>query len=470
MNSFAIIILAAGLGKRMGGTFPKVLARTDSKTLIEHVLDAALASDPDKIVVVTGHGRDTVEQTVNASLETSSAPKSLIEFAYQSEQLGTGHAVQSAMPHLQDFPGTICILYGDVPLLTTDTIKALLDEHHQEKADLSLITLIGDSKNHYGRIIRGPDGEINKITEFKDCTPLERLIDETNAGIYAVKAAFLKDALQQLRNNNAQGEYYLTDIVGIAAEQEKSITSIGLHDPAEIQGVNTLYELSLVNTALRSRKVRKLINQGVRIEDPTSLFLDDQVVVKPGAVIGPQVILKGSTVIESDVVIEGCAYLQDTKVGSKALLKFSVKLEDAEVGSGAMVGPFAHLRPGTVLGENVKVGNFVEIKKSKLAEGVKASHLSYLGDCEVGQKTNIGAGTITCNYDGYNKFKTIIQEEVFIGSNSALVAPVEIGSGATVGAGSVITTDVKTDDLAVTRPAQKTIPGWSKRKRDQHKK
>jgi bifunctional UDP-N-acetylglucosamine pyrophosphorylase/glucosamine-1-phosphate N-acetyltransferase len=470
-QKIAVVVLAAGLGKRMQSDLPKALAKTRERSLIEHVLMSAAEVNPERVIVVTGHKGELVENEARKGIaEKTWSCKNLL-FARQAEQRGTGDAVKSALPALKDFMGTVLILCGDMPLVRPETLKNLLSLHQEEQATLTLMSLITPKPASYGRVVREKSGgPVVRIVEARDCAPEELAITEINAAIYAVDSAFLEPAVNDLKNENAQKEYYLTDIVSKAATEGQTISALVMHDEKEIQGVNTRYELGLVNSSLLEKKRKELMESGVEIVDPGSLFLDSSVTVAAGAKIGPNVQLLGNTVIEAGVEIEGTAYILNCKVKRAAHIKFGVRMEDAVVGESAAVGPFAHLRPGTVLGAEVKIGNFVETKKAKLDKGAKASHLTYLGDCHVGEEANIGAGTITCNYDGYSKFETKIGRDVFIGSNSALVAPVTIGDGATVGAGSVITKDVEKDSLAFTRSPQVAKAGWSKTKREKSKK
>lgn len=461
------MVLAAGLGKRMQSELPKALARTSERTLIEHVLLTCSRLNPERCVVVTGHRGELVRKEVQSSLEAGRWQCQKLIFAHQEQQRGTGDAVRSALAALEGFTGTVLIVCGDMPLVREQSLRALLDLHVHEKATLSLITLRTARPESYGRILRAaPGGRVIKIVEARDCSPEQLAIGEINAAIYAVDSAFLKPAIENLKSENAQGEFYLTDIVEQAANEGQSVSALVLYDAAEIQGVNTRYELALINRALLDRRIRDLLERGVELIDPQTFFIDPESSVAPGAKIGPNVQIRGASSVASGVIIEGCAYIADSQIAQNAHLKLGVRIENASVGARSSVGPFAHLRPGSELGEEVKVGNFVETKKARLEKGAKASHLTYLGDCSVGEEANIGAGTITCNYDGYEKFETVIGRDVFIGSNSALVAPVTIEDGATVGAGSVITKDVEKDSLAFTRAPQVAKPGWSKSKRE----
>lgn len=459
----AVVILAAGLGKRMGLDTPKVLVSTRQMPLLHHVLHTAKSLEPDRIVVVTGHKRELV----HASVADGFGSEARIAFAHQPEQKGTGDAVRCALPALEGFIGTVVILYGDSPLVSTTTILDLLRTHRETNSTLALLSIEAAPTVPYGRILRDKEsGRILGIREAKDCSPDEHRITEMNSGVYAVDSAFLAPAVSDLKNDNVQKEFYLTDIVERAVKEGQRVEAILATNPDELFGVNTLAELAMINDFLHGRKIASLIESGVVFEDPKTVYIDETVTIASGARIGPNVQLRGTTSIGPKVVLEGSAIIRNCTVGAEATIKFAVSAEDAAIGARVSVGPFAHIRAGTVLGDHVKIGNFVETKKAVLAEGAKASHLSYLGDCTVGADTNIGAGTITCNYDGFEKFTTTIGRDVFIGSNSALVAPVTIDDGATIGAGSVITKSVEKDSLAVTRAPQVAKPGWSKRKRE----
>ncbi len=471
MEKLAIVILAAGLGKRMKSDLPKVVAKTREKTLILHVLETAGKLLPEKLVVVTGFKRSLVEDEIKKGASQAGVVYENVSIAEQTAQRGTGDAAKAAVPFLQGFSGTVLILYGDVPLLRVDTLQGVLMRHHKDKATVTLLSAHHSNPKSYGRIVRNEkSGQVERIVEAKDCSPQELLIHECNTGICAVDSAFFAPSLESLKSENAQGEYYLTDIVEKAHKEGQIVSSVVADDPLETEGVNTLSDLAQVNQVLLNRSRTALLNSGVMMEDPDSVFIDPLSTVAPGASIGPNVQIRGKCCIESGVVIEGSAYLNNTIVKEGARLKFSVRADEAIIGKNAQIGPFAHLRPGTELSEDVHVGNFVETKKAFLAPGVKASHLTYLGDCKVGARTNIGAGTITCNYDGYKKYETIIGEGVFVGSDTCFVAPVNVGDGATIGAGSVITKNVAKDSLALTRGPLRTKPEWSRMKRELNKK
>ncbi len=465
MEDQIAVVLAAGKGTRMGGELPKVLHETVDGPLLSSVLRELDQLSLKKIVLIVGYEKSRVIEACNA-LDLSTP----LETVVQEQQKGTGDAVRSALSAVEDHRGEILICCGDTPLLRSGIFRALFKRHEEAEATLSLLSTLHPIPGAYGRILRNKEnGEIEAIREAKDCKDHELLNHEVNAGVYVVDSAFLPGALQTLESENAQGEYYLTDIVQKAVVEGQRVASVVHPDPEEIQGVNTPQQLALVNRSFLARRCEELVKGGVKLLDPHSLFIDRSAVVESGTVIGPNVQLLGATSIASGVTIEGTALIRDSSIGADSVLKLGVRIEEARVGSGASVGPFAHLRPGTEAENGVKIGNFVEIKKSKLGEGAKVNHLSYIGDASVGREANIGAGTITCNYDGYKKSLTEIGEGSFIGSNSALVAPVKIGNRATVGAGSTITKAVSDGALALTRPEQREIPGWSesKRKREQ---
>lgn len=463
MEKIFSVILAAGLGKRLGGDLPKALTETRQGALIDLVLNGLSTLKPEKTVIIVGHKRELVE----AHLAKSPAAQGHnIEFAYQDEQLGTGDAVKRALPNLVGCSGTVIISYADHPLFTGETLTHFLKYHSFKKSTLSMLSFISPPPNGYGRIIRSASGNVDRITEAKDCNPEELLISEVNSGIYAVDSAFLKPALESLTNDNAQREYYLTDIVEKASKEGQRVTAFPLGDAREAAGVNTRSDLHFIDSILAERHIIRLQESGVRFVDPSSCWIDSGVEIAPGALIGPSVQLRGKTKIAKDVVIEGSSLLIDAELDCGVEVRLGSRIEGAKVGERTTVGPSAHLRPGTVLGKETRVGNFVEVKNAKLADGAKASHLTYLGDCEVGEDANIGAGTITCNYDGYKKSRTEIGRGVFVGSNSCLVAPLKIGAGALIAAGSVITRDVPEDALALGRAEQNLKPGWAKRRRE----
>lgn len=458
MEPLAIIILAAGKGTRLGGNHSKALLQTSQGPLLELCLKTALSLSPEKVIVVTGHCRQEVE-----ALARSVSPQ--VTFAFQEQQRGTGDAVRAALPALEAFSGDVLILYADMPLVRASSLQALRELHQREKATISLITVQTTLFHDYGRIVRDEHGQITRIIEAKDCSPQQLLGIERNPAYYMVDSAFLAPAITSIRPHNAQKEFYLTDLVEIAAREGQNRSTLVAADPLEFQGVNTWQDLITVERILRDRLVQSLLEQDVTVRDPASLIISPKVRLGRGCVIGPFVHLEGATIIGDGVTIEGAVCLTDCVVEQGAVIKWGTRATGASIGPHAAVGPFAHLRADTKLGSHAKIGNFVETKNAVLGEGAKASHLTYLGDCTVGTDANIGAGTITCNYDGVKKSRTEIGDSVFIGSNSALVAPVSIGKGAFIGAGSVITKDVEAGSLAVARAQQIEKKGWAIRKK-----
>ena len=447
--SLDIVILAAGQGTRMRSALPKVLHPVAGKSMLGHVIDTARQLTPQGIHVVIGHGAERVREQLAADD---------LNFVLQSEQLGTGHAVAQALPALT--AERVLILYGDVPLIEVETLQRLLQLVSEQQ--LGLLTVNLNDPSGYGRIVRSATGVVNAIVEHKDATPEQRLISEGNTGILAVPGKRLADWLGRLSNSNAQGEYYLTDVIAMAVADGLVVATEQATDEMEVLGANDRIQLSQLERHYQYRAARKLMVQGVTLIDPARFDLRGEVTVGRDVTIDINVILEGQVVIEDGVQIGPNCVIKNSTLRAGAIIKANCHLEGAEVGEGADCGPFARLRPGSVLGARAHVGNFVELKNAKLGEGAKAGHLSYLGDAEIGARSNIGAGTITCNYDGANKFKTVLGEDVFIGSNSALVAPVTLGDRATTGAGSVITSDVADNTLAVGRAKQRNIEGWKR--------
>jgi bifunctional UDP-N-acetylglucosamine pyrophosphorylase / glucosamine-1-phosphate N-acetyltransferase len=447
--SLDIVILAAGQGTRMRSALPKVLHPVAGQSMLGHVINTARQLTPQGIHVVIGHGAERVREQLAADD---------LNFVLQSEQLGTGHAVAQALPALT--AERVLILYGDVPLIEVETLQRLLLLVSEQQ--LGLLTVNLNDPTGYGRIVRDDAGVVKAIVEHKDATPEQRLISEGNTGILAVPGKRLADWLGRLSNSNAQGEYYLTDVIAMAVADGLVVATEQATDEMEVLGANDRIQLSQLERHYQYRAARKLMVQGVTLIDPARFDLRGEVTVGRDVTIDINVILEGQVVIEDGVQIGPNCVIKNSTLGKGAVVKANSHLEGAEVGEGADCGPFARLRPGSVLGAKAHVGNFVELKNAKLGEGAKAGHLSYLGDAEIGARSNIGAGTITCNYDGANKFKTVLGEDVFIGSNSALVAPVTLGDRATTGAGSVITTDVADNTLAVGRAKQRNIEGWKR--------
>lgn len=453
----AVVILAAGLGTRMKSRIAKVLHRLGSRPLIGYMLEAARALDPDRLIVVVGHQADDVRAACGDGAN--------LRFIYQAQQRGTGHAVQCAVPAITDFTGDVLIVYGDTPALRSETLTALVAGHRQAGATLSLLTARFPDPMGYGRIVRDREGDIERIVEERDATQDERRINEINPGIYCVDADFLLSAVNALAADNAQREYYLTDIVGMARATGQPVWTRPVEDPGEVSGINTRAELANMEAKGRQEIVERWMAAGVTFEDPATAYVGPDVTIGPDTIIGPNTNLRGATQIGEACRIDGNAYLDGARLGNRVHLKFGIVITDSEVGDDAELGPFAHLRPGTQLSQGVRIGNFVETKKAVVGRGTKANHLSYLGDVTIGEDTNIGAGTITCNYDGFRKYKTTIGDRVQIGSDTQLVAPVDVGSDAYVGAGTTITTSVPPGALAISRVPQRDIPGWVERRR-----
>lgn len=447
--SLDIVILAAGQGTRMRSALPKVLHPIAGKSMLGHVIDTARQLKPQGIHVVIGHGAERVREQLAADD---------LNFVLQTEQLGTGHAVAQALPALT--AERVLILYGDVPLIETATLERLLQLVSEQQ--LGLLTVNLNDPTGYGRIVRDDSGVVNAIVEHKDASAEQRLINEGNTGILAVPGKRLSDWLGRLSNSNAQGEYYLTDVIAMAVADGLLVATEQAVDEMEVLGANDRIQLAQLERHYQYRAARRLMVQGVTLIDPARFDLRGEVSVGRDVTIDINVILEGRVVIEDGVQIGPNCVIKNSTLRTGAIIKANSHLEGAEVGEGADCGPFARLRPGAVLGANAHVGNFVELKNATLGEGAKAGHLSYLGDAQIGARSNIGAGTITCNYDGANKFKTVLGEDVFIGSNSALVAPVTLGDRATTGAGSVITADVPANTLAVGRAKQRNIEGWKR--------
>ena len=452
--SLDIVILAAGQGTRMRSALPKVLHPVAGRSMLGHVIDTARALAPKAIHVVVGHGAERVREELAADD---------LNFVVQAEQLGTGHAVAQALPALS--AERVLILYGDVPLIEAATLERLLERVGPEQ--LALLTVNLADPTGYGRIVRDDQGVVRAIVEHKDASAEQKLISEGNTGILAVPGALIGDWLSRLSNSNAQGEYYLTDVIAMAVADGLAVATEQPLHAMEVQGANDRIQLAELERHYQQRAARHLMAQGVTLRDPARFDLRGEVTAGRDVLIDVNVILEGNIVIEDGVEIGPNCVIRNSTLRRGSVVKANSHLEGAELGEGADCGPFARLRPGAVLGPKAHVGNFVEVKNSRLGEGAKAGHLAYLGDAEVGARTNIGAGTITCNYDGANKFRTVMGEDVFIGSNSSLVAPVVLGDGATTGAGSVITADVPAGTLALGRARQALIKGWRRPQKGQ---
>ncbi|MCK4508648.1 MAG: bifunctional UDP-N-acetylglucosamine diphosphorylase/glucosamine-1-phosphate N-acetyltransferase GlmU [Desulfuromonadales bacterium] len=459
-RNLAAVVLAAGQGTRMKSDLPKVLHPVAGKPMLSHVVQAARALDAAPIVPVIGHGADLVRTTLEG--------EKLI-FALQAEQLGTGHALQCAEASLQDFAGDLLLLCGDVPLLRDTTLRALLAHHRKSSAAVSILTAQMADPTGYGRIIRGSDG-VERIVEEKDASSAERQVSEINTGIYIFSAPEAFDFLRQLDNSNAQGEYYLTDIVAAARQAGQRVEALLVENAEEAMGINDRVQLAQAGEIMRQRINETHQRAGVTLIDPATAYIDPEVAIGADTLIHPGVHLRGKTTIGSGCEIEPGVIVTDCTIGDGVHLKPGCVMSESIIGDACAVGPMAHLRPGTVLTGHNKIGNFVETKKAVFGEKSQASHLTYIGDATLGKNVNIGCGTITCNYDGVNKYQTTIEDDVFVGSDTQFVAPVTIGRGSLIGAGSTITKDVPADALAITRSEQKNIAGWAERNRQKQKK
>ena len=440
----------------MKSAVPKVLHRAGGFSLIEHVLRAAAALAPATTVVVVGHLSERVEAALPIRLG--------LRFALQEPQLGTGHALLQAEPHLVGQLGTVVLLSGDVPLLRPETLTALVDRHIASSAAATVLTARVDRPQGYGRIVR-QDGRIEAIVEDKDATAAERDIDEINSGIYAFALAPLFDALRSIGAANAQGEYYLPDLVKIYRGQGLAVETVSLDDPREIMGVNSRKELAEVTAILKATRSDELMASGVTIVDPASAWIGPDVTVGPDTVIHPNVHLEGCTRIGGGCEIHSGVRIVDATLDDGVIVNNFCVIIGSHIRTGARIGPFAHIRPQSDVGEGAHVGNFTELKKTTLGKGSKANHLSYLGDATIGEKVNVGAGTITCNYDGVRKHPTVIEDGAFIGSHTQLVAPVRVGKGAYVAAGSSIVEDVPAGALGISRGKQVNKAGWVEKKK-----
>ncbi|MEB8211448.1 bifunctional UDP-N-acetylglucosamine diphosphorylase/glucosamine-1-phosphate N-acetyltransferase GlmU [Staphylococcus succinus] len=446
------IVLAAGKGTRMKSKKYKVLHEVAGKSMIEHVVDNVKRSGVEQLVTIVGHGAESVKETLgDASL-----------YSFQEEQLGTAHAVKMASEHLQDKQGTTLVVCGDTPLITTETLKALVDHHEQNQAQATVLSATAPNPFGYGRILRDSDNHLIKIVEQKDATENEREINEISSGIFAFDNQVLFDKLNHVKNDNVQSEYYLPDVLSLILEDKGSVEVYHTDDFDEIMGVNDRLMLSEAESAFRQRINEYHMKNGVTIIDPATTYIGVNVKIGEDTVIEPGVKLVGYSEIGEDVIIGQYTEITNSSIGSNVTIKQSV-INESNVDDYATIGPFAQLRPGADLGKKVKVGNFVEVKKSIIKDGAKVPHLSYIGDAEIGERTNIGCGSITVNYDGINKFKTSIGDDVFIGCNTNLVAPVTLGNRAFVAAGSTITDNVPNDSLALGRARQTTKEGYLKK-------
>ena len=450
--SLVVVILAAGQGTRMRSQIPKVLHQVGGKSMLDHTISTANELGADKIIVVYGHGGEQVRNAISDDQ---------IEWVEQAEQLGTGHAVQQAMPFFSgDENEYVLILNADVPLIRSDTLKPLLVG--QQNNAMAILTTILDNPFGYGRIIRDDNSNVQKIVEEKDADDTAKQISEINTGILYASSKSLSKWLSEIDNNNKQQEYYLTDCVELEVSQGKTVSAVVCDDATEVMGVNSRIHLAEVEQIYQLRQQQKLMLQGVTLRNPASVYIEGSIEVATDIVIEPNVVLRGKVKLAENVVISANCVIKDSSIAAGTTVHPNTVIEGATIGENCEIGPFARVRPETQLANQVKLGNFVEVKKSSLAKGAKVNHLSYIGDASVGENTNIGAGTICCNYDGANKHKTIIGNNVFIGSDTQLVAPVTIEDGATIGAGSTITKDVPADKLTLSRSKQITIENWQR--------
>ncbi|MXX11453.1 MAG: bifunctional UDP-N-acetylglucosamine diphosphorylase/glucosamine-1-phosphate N-acetyltransferase GlmU [Nitrospira sp. SB0677_bin_15] len=470
MKKFSAIVIAAGRGTRMRSRTTKALHPVAGRSMLWYMLSLARRVADARVVVIIGHQADRVR----AFLAQSKADFEPFDVALQPEQLGTGHAVRQAqaalMPNGKAASRHCLIVNADTPLLSRATVQRLLARHEKEKAVLTLLSTELSNPRGYGRVVRGEKGQVVKVVEEADATRSERAIHEVNAGTYVVDTSFLFKALSRVRAQNAQGEYYLTDVVGLAAAEGRRVAGLKTSDSQECLGVNTREHLADVEEAMRHRIRARWLSAGVTMLDPRTTFIDDTVMIGMDTVLHPGVTLEGQTNIGPGCVIRSASRITNSVIGKAVTIQDSSVVDQAVIEDHATIGPFAHIRPGAVLRKQSKVGNFVEVKNTELGAGSKANHLTYLGDTTVGKRVNIGAGTITCNYDGYKKDRTTIEDEAFIGSDVQLLAPVRVGKGAVVGSGSTITEDVPSDALVLSRSPQVTKEEWAAKRRAYHAK
>lgn len=453
MIQVSSIILAAGKGTRMKSRLPKVLHAVCGKPMLSHVLRAASDAGVQRNIVVIGHEAEMVREKIGSD----------VEWVEQPEQLGTGHAVMQAESSLVDFKGNVLILCGDTPLITAGTLTKLIQNHASAGNAATVLTAIMDDPAGYGRIVRDSSGDVQEITEHRDASTEQLQIREINTGIYCFDAAKLFSGLKQVTPANAQGEYYLTDVLAILKCEGQKIGATVIADPLETMGINNRVQLAEAEKIMRLRKLYGLMLDGVTIVDPANTYIDHDVIIGADSVVYPGTVIEGKCSFGSECEIGPYSRLKEVEVGQRVTIQNSIILESS-VGDDANIGPYAYIRPGTVLKDSVKVGDFVEIKNSVVGKGSKVPHLSYVGDAEIGDKVNIGAGTITCNYDGSKKWKTIIGSNSFVGSNTNFVAPVEVGENAIIGAGSTVTKSVPDGALCVERSKQIVYPEWVARK------
>jgi len=455
LEDIVTVILAAGKGTRMKSDLVKVLHPLLGLPMLTYPIELSLNGiKAKKTIVVVGHQADRVQERF----------KDLkIDFALQQEQLGTGHAVLQAIPFLHSFSGTVLILCGDVPLVKLETLRSFIDMYRENECTLSVLTAVVKDPFGYGRIIRNLEGWLERIVEEKDATEEERLIREINTGIFCAKAPFLEEGLREIGRENAQGEYYLTDLVEIAKKNGLRCSAHIVVDPVEVMGINTRIDLAMADEVLKQEKLKNLMLSGVTILDPKNTYVDHACEVGKDTILYPNCHLQGKTKIGERCIFEPNSKVLDSQIGDEVIIRANSVITESRIENGAIIGPFAHLRPLSEIKSKAKIGNFVEVKKSIIGKGSKANHLSYIGDSLLGESVNIGAGTIFCNYNGFEKHQTIIGDRVFVGSNVELVAPVKVGDDSSIGAGTTVTEDVPNGALAISRVKQKNIKGWSKK-------
>lgn len=452
MNKLSVVILAAGKGTRMYSDLPKVLHKIAGKPMVTHVIDTAKKLSAAQIHLIYGHGADLLKQ------QLVDEP---VNWVFQAEQLGTGHAMQQAAPFFQD-DENIVMLYGDVPLISKETLERLISQKPEN--GIALLTVNLDNPTGYGRVIR-ENGTVTAIVEQKDANPEQLKITEVNTGVMVSDGASFRKWLARLDNNNAQGEYYMTDVIGLANQDGFKVVAVQANDLMEVEGVNNRLQLANLERHYQRKQVEKLLLAGVTFADPARFDLRGELTHGKDVEIDINVVIEGTVRLGNNVFIGAGCVLKNCTIADNVEIKPYSVIEDAIVGNNAKIGPFSRLRPGAKLNEDTHVGNFVEIKKAQIGKGSKVNHLTYIGDAEIGSNCNIGAGVITCNYDGANKFKTLIGDNVFVGSDSQLVAPLTIASGATIGAGTTITKDVQENELVITRVPQRHISNWQRPKR-----
>lgn len=453
-TELAVVVMAAGQGKRMKSATPKVLHQVGGRPMLDYVLRAAETLGASRMVVVVGHGGEAVADWVGrrAAIVSQEPPR------------GTGDAVRCALAQVPESTGTVIILSGDTPLVRGETVRGLFEAHRRSGAAVTLAAIELDEPAGYGRVVGGEDGRVVGVVEERDATPDQRAIRLVNGGVYAMDATFLRAALDAIKPDNAQGEYYLPDVIAVAVARGLGVRAVTV-DPEDVLGANTRAELARLEGVMRERIRRAWMAEGVTLLDPARIWIDDGVTIGPDTVIAPGAWLEGKTVVGSGCRIGPGSHVINSRLGDRVMVKDGCVIEEAIIEDGASVGPFAHLRPGAVLRRDARVGNFVELKQTELGVAAKANHLSYLGDATIGRGVNVGAGTITCNYDGEKKSRTVIEDDVFIGSDSQLVAPVVIGKGSIVAAGTTVTENVPPGALVIGRVRQTIKKGWAAKRR-----